>query len=93
MAETPCPERTLKTPLPQQSPSSAREEEGRWVLMEDRRRYLDNSEAVKVGITELQQRLEVPEKSVLLFGKCLKTGDGRKWPRYFRICFGKEKKR
>ena len=30
----PCPERTLKTPLPQQSSSSARgEEEGHWVLM------------------------------------------------------------
>ena len=33
-----CPERTLRTPLPQQSSSSTREEEGRWVLMEDRRR-------------------------------------------------------
>ena len=33
-----CPDRTLQTPLPQQSSSSAREEEGRWVLMEDRRR-------------------------------------------------------
>ena len=52
-------------------------------MMEDRRRrgiafenlakemlrYLDNSEDVKVGITELQERLEVPEKSVFLFGK------------------------
>ena len=34
----PCPDRTLQTPLPQQSSSSAREEEGHWVLMEDRRR-------------------------------------------------------
>ena len=63
----PCPERTLKTPLSQQSSSSAREE-GRWVLMEHRRRrgiafeklakemlrYLDNCEEVKVGIAELQ---------------------------------------
>ena len=68
----PCPERTLKTPLSQQSSSSAREE-GRWVLMEHRRRrgiafeklakemlrYLDNCEEVKVGIAELQERLEV----------------------------------
>ena len=67
----PCPERTLKTLLPQQSASSAREEEGHWVLMEDGRRrgfafenlakemlrYLDNSENVKVGIPELQERL------------------------------------
>ena len=34
----PCPDRTLKTLLPQQSSSSATEEEGDWVLMEDRRR-------------------------------------------------------
>ena len=70
----PCSERTRQTPLPQQSSSSAGEEEGHWVLMEDRRRrrvafenlakelprYLDNSDGVKVGITELQERLEVP---------------------------------
>ena len=69
-----CPHRTLQTPLLQQSSSSAREEEGRWVLMEDRRRrriafenlgkemlrYHDNSDDVKVGITELQETLEVP---------------------------------
>ena len=63
----PCPERTLKTPLPQQSSSPACEEEARKVSMEDRRRrsiafelrYLDNSEEVKVGIVELQERLEV----------------------------------
>ena len=34
----PCPERTTQTPLPQQCSPSAREEEGRWLLMEDRRR-------------------------------------------------------
>ena len=59
----PCPERTPKMPLPQQSSSSAREEEGRWALMEDRRRrsiafenlakemlrYLYNCEEVKSG--------------------------------------------
>ena len=27
----PCPERTLKTPLPQQSSSSSRDEEGQWI--------------------------------------------------------------
>ena len=78
----PYTETTLQTPLPQQSPSSAEEEEGHWVLMEDRRRrgiafenlakemlrYFDN-EDVKVGMTELQERLEVLEKSVFLFGK------------------------
>ena len=70
----PCPDRTLQTPLPQPSSSSARGEEGRWVLMEDRRgrgtafeklakgmfRYLGIVKKVKVGITELQERLDVP---------------------------------
>ena len=59
-----APTEPYKTPLPQQSSPSAREEEGRWVLMVDRRRrsiafeklakqmlrYLDNSDDVKVGI-------------------------------------------
>ena len=58
---------TPRTPLSQQSSSSVREE-GRWVLMEDRRRrsaafvheaeemlrYLENNEELKVGIAELQ---------------------------------------
>ena len=60
---SPRADRTLQTPLPQQSSSSAREEEGRWVLMEDRRRrgiafeklakdmlrYLENSEKGESG--------------------------------------------
>ena len=78
----PCSGSTLQTLLPQQSLSSAREED-HWVVMEDRRRrriafenlakgmlrYLDISSDVKVGITELQERLEVQENSVFLFGK------------------------
>ena len=73
----PCPESTLRTPLPQQSSSSTRD----WVLMEDRRRQssafknvakdmlrsLENSEELKVGITELQEHLEVPvQKGITL---------------------------
>ena len=34
----PCPEMTLRTPLPQQNLPSVGEEGGHWVLMEDRRR-------------------------------------------------------
>ena len=77
----PCPDRTPKTPLLQQSSSSRGE--GRRVLMEDKRRRgvasenlekemlrnLNNSDDVKVGITELQERLDISEKSVSLFGK------------------------
>ena len=67
----PCPERTLKTPMPQQSSPSSRDEESQWVAVEDRRRrrvafeetawdilkYLENSEDLKVSVTELQERL------------------------------------
>ena len=70
----PCPDSTLQTPLPQQSSLSAGEEVDHWVVMEDRQRrriacenlakgmllYLDCSNDVKVGITELQERVEVP---------------------------------
>ena len=70
----PCSNSTLQTPLNQQSSSSAREEEDQWDVMEDRRRrriafenlakgmlrYLCDSNDVKVGITELQERVEVP---------------------------------
>ena len=93
MAKAPLgPERTLKTPLPQQGSPSAREEEGHWVLMEDRRRrstafekvakkmlrYPDNSDDVKVGITELQERLGMSEKV------CISVLQVRKWPNKFR---------
>ena len=62
MAEAPpCPERTLKTPLPQQGSSPSRDEESQWVSVEDRcrrrvafeetanrmPRYLDDSEDLK----------------------------------------------
>ena len=70
----PCPNSTLRTPLPQQSSSSVREEEDHWELREERRRRriafenvaksmlrcLDNWNEVKVGITELQELVEVP---------------------------------
>ena len=76
----PCPERTLKTPLPQQS-SSSRDEESQWVSVEDRRRlrvafeetakrmlrYQEDSEDLKVGVTELQERLGQMERIVNRF--------------------------
>ena len=103
----PCPDSTLQTPLPQQSSSSAREEEGRWVLMEDRRRrdiafenlakemlrYLDNSADVKVGIIELQERLEVPVQigiSIQQVAQQARSEDGQKM---FLKYFGKKKKK
>ena len=77
----PCPERTLETPLPQQSSSSSRNEENQRVSAEDRRRrriafeetakrrltYLEDSEDLKVGVIELQeQRKQVFPSSKLL---------------------------
>ena len=39
MAEAaPCPERSMKTPLPQQRTSSTMEEESPWIPVEDRRK-------------------------------------------------------
>ena len=62
----PCPERILKTPLPQQSWPSSRDEEGQWVAMEDRRRQRvasEDSEDLKVGVTEVQEQLEISEEA------------------------------
>ena len=67
----PCPERPMKTPLPQQSSSSIREEESQWISVEDRRRrrvafeemakrmpgYPEDSEDLKVGISELKGQM------------------------------------
>ena len=78
MANAPlCPERALKTPLPQQSSSSSRDEGSQWISVEDRRRrrvafektakrllgYLEDSDDVKVGVTELKEQLEISEEA------------------------------
>ena len=60
----PCPERTLKTPLPQRSSSSSRDEEGQWISVEDRRRRRVAFEE-KVGVTELQEQLGRSEETGL----------------------------
>ena len=55
----PCPNNTLQTPLPQRE-----ERRRRRIAFENLAkgmlRYLDNCNEVKVGITELQERVEVP---------------------------------
>ena len=95
----PCPDSTSHTPLPQQSSSSAREAEDHWELKEERRRrriafenlaksmlrYLDNSDDVKVGITILQERVEVPEQigiSILQVARQATNEDGQKSSKY-----------
>ena len=75
----PCPERTLKTQLPQQSWSSSKDEESQRVSVEDRRRrrvafeekangvlrYPEDSEDLKVGVTELQEQLGMSKEAGL----------------------------
>ena len=99
---------TPKTPLPQQSSSSAgEEEEDHWVLMEDRRRrrvafenlakemlrYPDNSDDVKVGITELQERLEVPVPIVISIQQVAQQARSEKWPKDFRSILARNRRR
>ena len=45
-----CPERTLKTPLPQQRSCSSRDEDDQWIAWEDRRRR-------RVAIEEAAKRM------------------------------------
>ena len=100
----PCPERTLKTPLPQQSPPSFREEEGRWVLMEDTRRrgfafeklakrmlrFLEKSEKVKVGISELQERREVPVQIGISTQQVAQQGRSENGQKIFEVFWQEE---
>ena len=73
----PGPERTLKTPMPQQNSPSTRDDESQWVAVEDRRRrrvafeetaegllrYLDDNEDLEVNVTELQEQLGMSEEA------------------------------
>ena len=58
----PCPERTFRTPLPQQTSSSSRDEESQWIsgafeeTVKRRLRYQEDSEFLKVGVAELQEQ-------------------------------------
>ena len=68
----PCPDSTLQTHLSQQSSSSAREEEDRWVLMEDRRRrWIAFETLAKEMLRYLDNRDDwrCLGKSVFLFSK------------------------
>ena len=100
----PCPDRTLQTPLPRKSSSSAKEEEDHWVLMEDRRRrmvafenlakemlrYLDKSDDVKVGITKLQERLEVPVQIGISIQQVAQQARCENGQKIFEVCWQEE---
>ena len=103
----PCPNSTLQRHLPQQSSSSAREEEDHWVLMEDRRRqriafenlakemlrYLDNSDDVKVSITELQERLEVPVQICMSIQQVAQHAMNEDGQKIFEVLWQEEEKK
>ena len=73
----PCLERTLKTPMPQQSSPSSKDEESPWVAVEDRRRrrfaveetargilrYPEDSKHLKVSVADLQEHLGMSEEA------------------------------
>ena len=55
-------------------------------------RYLVNSEKVKVSISELQERLEVPVQIGISIQQVAQQASDRKWPKISKS-FGKKKKR
>ena len=71
-------QRTLKSPMPQQSSPSSTDEESQWLAVEDRRRerfafeekargiliYLENSEdLLKVSVTEFREQFGMSEEA------------------------------
>ena len=96
----PCPERSMKTPLPQQRSSSTREEESQWISVEDRRNrrvafeerargmlgYLGDSEDLKAGISELtKNQLETLEETDFPLCKIAQQARNEKGQRIFEI--------
>ena len=71
------PQRTLKTSMPQQRSPSSRNKESQWVAVEDKRRrrvafeetaggilrYPEDSEDLKVCVTELREQLGMSEEA------------------------------
>ena len=103
----PCLERTLKTPMPQQSSPSSRDEEHWWVAVEDRRRrrvaleetargtlrYLEDSEDLKVSVTELQEQLVMSEETGISMKQVAQQARNENGHIKFLKIFGEEKKR
>ena len=57
---SPCPERRIRTPLPQQSSSSTRKEESQWSAQERRaiarmEQYINNRECKQLDIDEVEE--------------------------------------
>ena len=103
----PWPERTQKTPMPQQSSRSSRGEESQWVAVEDRRRrrvafeetagdilrYLENSEDLKVSVTESREQLARSEEAIISIQEVTQQARNENGHFFFSKFSGKEKKR
>ena len=99
----PCPERTLK--MPQPSSPSSRDEEIQWVDVQDRRmrrvafeetarsilRYLEDSEDLKVSVTELQEQLGMSEEAGISIEQVAQQARNENC--HFLEILGKEKQR
>ena len=95
----PCPERSMKTPLPQRSSSSSRNEENQWISVEDGRKrrvafeemakrmlgYFEDSGDLKVGISELKEQLETPEEEGRSIMQIAKQARNEKGQKIFDI--------
>ena len=104
---TPCPEGTLGTPLPRQSSSSTRDEESQWISVEHWRRrrvafeeaakrmlrHLEDSEDLKVGVTELQEQLGMSEEASLSRKQIAQQAMNENGQNIFLKFSGKDKKR
>ena len=85
-----APTEPYKRPLPQQSSSSAREEDRRRRrvafenLAKEMLRYLDNND-VKVGITELQERSEVPVQIGISIQQVVQQARSENGQKFFEV--------
>ena len=83
----PCPERRMRTPLPQQSSSSIMEEESPWSAQERTEQYVNNSECIQLGIDEVEACSLGPEYADIDVKQILRkaTREGRNIFEVFKV--------
>ena len=97
--DPPCPERTLKTPLPQQSSPSSRDQESQCVVVEDRRRrrfaveetagcmqrYPEDGRHLKVSVTDLQEDVGMSEEAGISIKQVAQQASNENGQTFFEI--------
>ena len=95
----------MRTPLPQQSSSSTREDEIQRSSVEDKRKwrvaskdaakrmlkYSENSEDLKVGLCELKEQLETPQEAGISIMQIAKQARNERGQKLFQIFRQEEK--